>query len=198
MILEVEEPDGGGMLTGERIVLRACSRKDVEDQHSQTAGEYETHVIADSKVWRPEGVETALARYDKRRTEPEDPKSVWFAVSRRDDPELAWVGRAGLWGIDEHNRTAHLGVLLAESARGQGLGTDVVRVLCDYAFRLRDLHRISLETLAGNVAMLHAARACGFVEEGRLRKSAYVLGERQDEVLLGLLRSEWATRCINP
>ena len=56
---------------------------------------------------------------------------------------------------------------------------------------MRDLHRISLETLATNEPMRHAARTAGFVEEGRLREAAYVLGERVDEIQFGLLRSEW-------
>lgn len=180
------------MLTGERVVLRAQNRRDVEDRHAQTAGDYELHAIADGSVWVPEGMAAALARFDQNLTEPADPNSAWFTVSRRDDPELSWVGRAGLRMIDKHNRTAHVGILLAASARGQGLGTDVVRVLSDYAFRIRDLHRLSLETLASNEAMLRAAKAAGFVEEGRSREAAYVLGEREDEIQMGLLRSEWA------
>ena len=182
------------MLTGERVVLRAQNRHDVEEEHSQMASDYALHAIVDTKVWRPKGLAVALAQYDKDLTEPADPTRAWFTVSRRDDPELAWVGRAGLWGIEEHQRTAHLGITLATSVRGQGLGTDVVKVLCDYAFRIRDLHRISLETLASNEAMLRAARTGGFIEEGRLREAAYVLGERVDEVQMGLLRSEWVAR----
>jgi RimJ/RimL family protein N-acetyltransferase len=82
-------------------------------------------------------------------------------------------------------------VALASEARGQGLGTDVVRVLCEYAFRVRDLHRLALETLASNEPMMRAARTVGFREEHRLREAAYVLGNRVDEVVFGLLRWEW-------
>jgi RimJ/RimL family protein N-acetyltransferase len=179
------------LLRGERAVLRAPSREDIEQQHTHMAGDYELHAIVDGGAWRPEGLEAALARYDRRLGEPVDTGSAWFTVARRDDPELAWVGRAGLWNIGEHARTAHLGITLSSTARGQGLGTDAVRLLCDYAFRVRDLHRLSLETLVSNEPMLRAARAAGFVEEGRLREAAYVLGDRVDEIQLGLLRSEW-------
>jgi RimJ/RimL family protein N-acetyltransferase len=182
------------VLTGERVVLRAPSRRDVEECHVQTAGDYLLHAVTDGSPWRPEGLEAELARYDKQLTEPADPKVAWFVIARRDDAELTWVGRAGLWGIDEHQRSAHIGVTLASAARGQGLGTDTVRVLCDYAFRIRDLYRVTLETLATNEPMLRAARAGGFVEEGRLREAAYVLGTRIDEVQLGLLRPEWTSR----
>jgi RimJ/RimL family protein N-acetyltransferase len=179
------------MLRGQRAVLRAPNREDIEQQHTQTAGDYALHALVDTVAWRPEGLEAALARYDRRLGEPVDATAAWFTVARRDDPELAWVGRIGLWNISEHQRTAHLGITLSAAARGQGLGTDAVRLLCDYAFRVRDLHRISLETLATNEPMRHAARTAGFVEEGRLREAAYVLGERVDEIQFGLLRSEW-------
>jgi RimJ/RimL family protein N-acetyltransferase len=186
------------VLTGERVVLRAQNRKDVEEQHTQMAGDYAIHAVMDASAWQPDGLEAALARYDKTLAEPVDPKNAWFTVARRDDPELTWRGRAGLWEIDEYQSTAHVGLMLAESARGQGLGTDSVRVICDYAFRIRGLHRITLETLATNQPMLHAARSAGFIEEGRMREHAYVLGDRVDELQLGLLRSEWKAAADGP
>ncbi len=39
--------------------------------------------------------------------------------------------------------------------------------------------------------MIRAAERNGFVREGVLRKSAWVLGEFMDEVVLGLLAGEW-------
>jgi RimJ/RimL family protein N-acetyltransferase len=44
--------------------------------------------------------------------------------------ELA--GHAELWGMDLHNRNAHLGLALRPAFRGKHLGTDTVRVLCRY------------------------------------------------------------------
>lgn len=96
-----------------------------------------------------------------------------------------------LWNIDVHNRSAHLGLTLRPAFRGRGLGTDVVRVLCEYGFTTRGLHRLQLETLADNAAMIRAAIQNGFVREGTLRNSAWVLGEFVDQVVYGLLASEW-------
>jgi RimJ/RimL family protein N-acetyltransferase len=77
--------------------------------------------------------------------------------------------------------------------RGRGLGTDAVRVLCRYGFSIRGLHRLQAETLAGNTAMITAATRAGFVPEGTLRRAAWVDGQFADEVILGLLDSEWAS-----
>jgi RimJ/RimL family protein N-acetyltransferase len=72
-----------------------------------------------------------------------------------------------------------------------GLGTDVVRVLCRSGFAIRGLHRLQAETLADNVAMIQAASRAGFRREGTLRRSAWVNGDFADEVILGLLATEW-------
>lgn len=56
---------------------------------------------------------------------------------------------------------------------------------------MRSLHRLQVDTLADNTAMLRSAERNGFVREGVLRSSAWVLGEFVDEVLLGLLVEDW-------
>jgi RimJ/RimL family protein N-acetyltransferase len=113
-----------------------------------------------------------------------------FSVVELDSDELA--GEALLWGIDNHNRAAHLGVSLRPAFRGQGLGTDVVRLLCHYGFVVRGLHRLQIETLADNVAMVASATNSGFKHEGTLRRSAWVTGNFADEVVMGLLSDEWS------
>ncbi|MGZ4537530.1 MAG: GNAT family N-acetyltransferase [Blastococcus sp.] len=94
-------------------------------------------------------------------------------------------------GIDLHNRTAHLGVSLLPAFRGRAFGTDVVGVLCSYGFSLRGLHRLQVETLVDNEAMVRAATRAGFTREGVLRGSAWVDGAFVDTVVLGLLAEEW-------
>jgi RimJ/RimL family protein N-acetyltransferase len=93
--------------------------------------------------------------------------------------------------IDLHNRTAHTGISLLPAFRGRSLGTDAIRVLCRYGFAIRGLHRLQAETLADNDAMIQAALRAGFVREGTLRRSAWVNGDFTDEVILGLLATEW-------
>ena len=102
------------------------------------------------------------------------------------------VGNALLWGIDLHNRSAHIGISLRPAFRGKHLGTDVVRVLCRYGFAIRGLHRLQVDTLADNDAMIGAATRAGFVLEGTLRQEAWVNGSFADGVILGLLVTEWS------
>ena len=104
--------------------------------------------------------------------------------------ELA--GEALLWGIDLHNRSAHAGISLRPAFRGRGLGADVVRVLCRYGFDVRGLHRMQLETLADNAAMIAVAERLGFTREGTMRGASWVNGRLADDVIFGLLDTEFS------
>lgn len=124
-------------------------------------------------------------------TDPAD-GAACFSVVELASGELA--GEALLWGIDSHNRLAHVGISLLAAFRGRGLATDALRLLCRYGFATRGLHRLQAETLADNLAMLGAARRVGFVQEGTLRDSAWAEGAFTGQVVLGLLAGEWDNR----
>jgi RimJ/RimL family protein N-acetyltransferase len=172
------------MLQGSKIGLRARHETDVPVLHAELYGDVATRSRADSRPWRP--IPPASSPYAV--SEPSDVMAC-FSVVTLDGDELA--GEALLWGIDTHNRTAHLGISLRPGFRGRGLGSDVVAVLCHYGFVVRGLQRLQLETLADNTAMLRAATVNGFTLEGTLRRAAWVSGEFADEAILGLLAAEW-------
>lgn len=173
------------MLRGEKIGLRARHETDVPILQSELYDDVATRSRADSRPWRPIAPGSAASPYAV--SDPSDDVACFSVVDLTDD-ELA--GEALLWGIDQHNRTAHLGLSLRPAFRGRGLGTDVVRVLCHYGFTVRGLHRLQVETLADNAAMIRAAEQAGFVLEGTLRRAAWVSGKFVDEVILGLLAPE--------
>ncbi|MFJ9898201.1 GNAT family N-acetyltransferase [Streptomyces sp. NPDC091280] len=174
------------MLKGDKVGLRARHEDDIPLLDSELYDDVATHARANSKPWRPitpGSKDSPFAVDDKERG------NAPFSVVDLDSGTL--LGSAALWGIDEHNRIAHIGLGLLPSARGKGYGTDVVAVLCHYGFVVRGLHRLQIETLADNDAMLRSAERNGFVREGVLRAAAWVMGEFVDEVLLGLLVEEW-------
>jgi len=174
------------MLCGGSIGLRARLDADVAILHAQLYDDVGTRSRADSRAWRPIPPGSAASPYAV--TAPTE-DAACFSVVELSDGALA--GEALLWGIDTHNRTAHLGISLLPSGRHRGLGTDVVRVLCRYGFAVLGLHRLQVETLVDNTAMIKAARAAGFVLDGTLRGSSWVEGQFMDEVVLGLLSDDW-------
>jgi RimJ/RimL family protein N-acetyltransferase len=173
------------MLRAGKVGLRAREEADVTILHAELYEDVAIRVQADSRPWRPIPPGPASPHAV---TGPRDDQAC-FSIVELDGGELA--GDALLWSIDLHNRMAHLGLSLRPAFRGRGLGTDVVLALCDYGFAIRGLHRLQVDTLAGNAAMIRAASRAGFVHEGTIRRSAWVNGDFADEVILGLLETEW-------
>jgi len=174
------------MLWGEKVGLRARSDADVAVLHAELYDDVATRSRADSRAWVPLPADSPASPY---RVGEVSPDVAFFSVVERGGGELA--GEALLWGIDLHNRTAHVGISLRPSFRGRGLAVDVLRVLCRYGFGTRGLHRLQLETLADNRPMTKAATRAGFTHEGTLRAAAWVDGAFADEVVFGLLVSDW-------
>jgi RimJ/RimL family protein N-acetyltransferase len=174
------------MLRAGKVGLRTRLEADVAVLHAELYEDIGTRMRADSRPWRPIPAGSAASPYAV--SEPRDDVAA-FSVVELANGELA--GEALLWAIDLHNRTAHLGVSLRPAFRGRGLGADMVLALCEYGFAVRGLHRLQVDTLASNTAMIRAAELAGFVHEGRLRQAAWVNGEFADNVILGMLAADW-------
>lgn len=102
------------------------------------------------------------------------------------------IGNCNLHKIDHRNRTAELGIAIGEQdARGRGLGTAAVRLLCDWGFNALDLNSIMLETYEWNIAGQKAYAKVGFREIGRRRQARYFAGRYWDVIFYDLLRNEF-------
>ncbi|KDN82175.1 GNAT family N-acetyltransferase [Kitasatospora cheerisanensis] len=172
------------MLRGEKIGLRARHAEDHPILLSELYNDVELSARSEGRPWRP----VAPGPKDPKAID-DDPSIVQFSVVELGTDTL--VGLAGVWGIDLHHRSAHLGLGLLGAARGKGYGTDVVNTLCRYGFDVRGLHRLQIDTLADNHAMIRAAERVGFVREGVLRSAGWVMGEFLDAAVYGLLAEEW-------
>lgn len=175
------------MLEGERVVLRPVQAWDRERLYEITET-IEVRALASGRPPLPLSLEEVEAR-DKRWVEERNEDSAWFAI----DVDAELIGICGLHSIDHYQQLAEIGIRLGEDFRGKGFGQDAVRVLADYGFRHLNLMKISLRVLADDERAVGAYRKAGFVEEGRLRSHAWYDGARHDELVMSVLREEWAT-----
>lgn len=180
------------MLKGSKVGLRARHEDDIPILRAELYDDVVNASRSESRPWRPI---TPGSKDPRLFVDDTNEGSVKFSVVELEGETL--VGSATLWGIDTHNRSAHIGLGLLPASRGKGYGTDVVAVLCHYGFVVRSLQRLQIETLSDNAAMLRSAERNGFVREGVLRSSAWVMGEFLDEVLLGLLVQDWKRDSTN-
>ena len=175
------------VLTGELVALRAIERDDVEVLHAIDAA-YDTWPETNYSPYAPKSLDEVLKAFDGEEESSYRGSDAYVPFAIVLDEQV--VGMCCFWGIDLHNRRAHLGIGLAEEHRGKGIGTDATRVMLHYAFVDRGLHRVQLEVLATNAAAIRSYQKAGFREDGRMRESAWVRGEFVDEVYMSVLASD--------
>jgi RimJ/RimL family protein N-acetyltransferase len=177
------------MFATDRVRLRPPTPDDAPNMFRLYA-DPELHLITDNQPFVPRHVGHLRARMEKQVTEPPDGETT-VSLLAETVAEGSFLGGGVLWGIDAFNRYAHLGISLLPETHGQGYGTEIIRMLCRYGFRNRNLRRLELETLASNTAMRRLAEKCGFMHEGTQREREYDGDGFADLVIYGLLRRDW-------
>lgn len=173
------------MLRGEQVVLRPIQRDDLKRLY-ELQQNVDLVVLAFG-AWFPFPLARMEERFDKNVAE----EQTWFAI----EVEGVVIGTTGLKDIERRDGTASVGISITDPAYlGEGHGRDALKALLDWGFRGQNFRRIWLDTLATNERAIRSYRACGFVEEGRLRKHFYFDGAYVDAVVMGILRSEWEAR----
>ena len=174
------------MLKGAKTTLRAFTKADMPVllRHSQ---DVEVGLLAGGDPPRPATLE-GWEKWFEEHLAKDAKDSAHFAI----EAEGKLIGMCGLWEFNAHTQTCELGVAIGDKEYwGRGYGREVVGVLVAYAFRTRNFRKVCLNTSGTNGRAIACYRACGFVEEGRLRQQLWVDGQYVDEVHMGILRDEW-------
>jgi RimJ/RimL family protein N-acetyltransferase len=99
------------------------------------------------------------------------------------------VGSIGM-GVN-NSRTGHIGYWCAREARGRGVTTRALRLLCKHGLEDLRLERLELITDPDNRASQRVAEKVGFQREGVLRSHLlHPDGRRRDSVMFSLLPGE--------
>jgi RimJ/RimL family protein N-acetyltransferase len=99
------------------------------------------------------------------------------------------VGSIGM-GVSDTG-TAHVGYWCVADARGRGIVTRALQMLCRYGFEELGLGRIELIADPDNAASQRVAEKAGFTREGVLRSHlVHPDGRRRDSVMFSLLPGE--------
>lgn len=115
-----------------------------------------------------------------------------FTIYEKTD--LRPIGITELKEIDHRNRTAEYVIFIGEpEARGRGYGTEVTRLMLDYAFTALGLHNVLLTVFEFNLGARRAYEKAGFKEIGR-RRQAFLMGGRYwDVIYMDCLASEFTS-----
>lgn len=172
------------VLTGQQVHLEPLTPAVLEDYLAALADPEVSRLTGDHAVPdRPK-----IAAWLATRQEHHD-RADWAAIRVTDG---AFLGEAVLNELDPDNESANYRVWLAgPHLFGQGYGTEITRLVIDYALGTIGLHRVSLGVYDFNSRAQRVYEKCGFSHEGRLRESLRWDGSWHDELLMAILRSDY-------
>jgi len=106
------------------------------------------------------------------------------------------VGHAEFSRIDRKNRSASISRLLVgePSARGKGIGKQIVSCLLDVGFGEMTLHRVDLYVLELHISALSMYTGLGFKTEGHLVEARRAGGKYWNAYYMAMLEEEWLSR----
>jgi RimJ/RimL family protein N-acetyltransferase len=93
--------------------------------------------------------------------------------------------------FDAATGVCEIGCWLEPAGTGKGLVTRGARVLIDWAFEERGMHRVEWYASSANTPSVNTARRLGMTREGILRQSYPYRGVRQDREVWAVLAPEW-------
>jgi RimJ/RimL family protein N-acetyltransferase len=174
------------LITTDRLVLRRFRPGDAE-----TLAAYRSKpAVAIYQSWRaPYSVERArYAIETMAAADPEQPGWFQYAVELGDGH--AHIGDVGV-NLNDNLRQAEIGYTIAPERQGRGYATEAVRAVLEHLFRVRGLHKVSAECDARNVASARVLERLGFTREGLRREHTWIKGEWTDDLLYGLLETDY-------
>lgn len=130
--------------------------------------------------------ETAVAGFIA--ADPDKPGWFQYAIERIADKAL--IGDVAVH-LHDNVLQAEIGFTLATAVQRQGYATEAVHAVLDRLFRLQGLHKVTGECDARNRPSAGLFERLGFTREGHLRQQTFIKGEWTDDLIYGLLATEW-------
>ena len=186
-------------IIGDRIYLRAVVEEDLSyyfdwlnDQETtryMQRGIYpnnmdEMREYMKSMQRSKDGMHLAIIRKEYRKY-----PNILFNTETR--PERH-IGNITLLNIHQTFRSAEISIIIGDKqCRGNGYGTEAIKLLVDHAFTRMNLNRLQAGMVNKNGSSQGAFMNVGFKPEGILRQAYYCEGEYQDVQVMSILKSDW-------
>jgi RimJ/RimL family protein N-acetyltransferase len=99
-------------------------------------------------------------------------------------------GQVDVHKLDWDNQRAEIGIWVSPGLRGRGMAQCALALASRWLLTAGGLARVEVLTEPDNAAMVAAASAAGFVEEGLLRAYLRERGQRVDVIVMSLITSD--------
>lgn len=118
-----------------------------------------------------------------------DASQVTFAIETLEGDH---IGFCGLFGIDWKHGTTQSGTVIGPTRfRGQGYGSDALKVRTRFAFEVLGLRLLLTEAMSDNTASCKALQKVGYRAVAQVPKRYWRRGAHRDVTLFMLAREDW-------
>ncbi|MEN6372119.1 MAG: GNAT family protein [Armatimonadota bacterium] len=103
------------------------------------------------------------------------------------------LGKIRSFDYNPRNRSAEFGYYMPEQNRGNGLGSIMLPKFLEVSFtdEKYGLNKLYATTSSNNTASVRLLEKYGFKLDGRHREHYWIDGNRYDQLVYSILRSEW-------
>ena len=170
-------------LKGKNIFLRALEPNDLEFIYA---------IENDESVWEISHTQTPYSRFlvrqylENANHDIYEAKQLRLAICENDDENA--IGLIDLFDFDPKNNRAGIGILIKNTNdRNQGIGTEAVGLLINYAFYNLNLNQLYANIDTQNIGSLKLFTNFGFQKIGVKKQWNLVNGIYKDEALFQLI-----------
>ncbi|BBH24734.1 SPBc2 prophage-derived uncharacterized N-acetyltransferase YokL [Paenibacillus baekrokdamisoli] len=172
--------------TGTKVRLRSVLSSDWEKYHNNDY-DSECERLCDV-IHFPRSEEGTKLWAEHQSSKTPDGDNYMFAIETLDG-EL--VGGINAHSCDSRNGTFKYGIGIFREHWRKGYASEAVKLLLRYYFEELRYHKVTANIYAFNDSSIAIHESLGFKQEGRLRKMIFTNGKHFDELIYGLLNSEY-------
>lgn len=179
------------LFTGQRVYLAAINHAMDPEVEARWTHDVIFLRALGQEAARPLSPAQVKKRYEKLEKQMEESnRDFYFTIRSAADDRL--LGFIRLYWIEWSHGSGNLQMGIGDSQdRGQGYGSEALKMVLRFAFDELNLYRLSLWIGADNLAGIRFFQRFGFVEEVRRRQALQRDGRFWDLLLLGLLAEDW-------
>jgi RimJ/RimL family protein N-acetyltransferase len=144
--------------------------------------------------WAPGSLDDVQHFLDGLRSLAFDTPGTWFQLALRLRESDLLIGDLGVHVPVDEPRQAEIGFTVAPRHQGRGFGTEAVTALLGHLFGALGKHRVFASVDPRNEPSVALLERVGMRREAHFRESLWIKGEWVDDLVFGMLASEWKVR----
>ena len=178
-----------GNMETERMILRKFKESDTE-----AFFKYRTDprvALYQGERWIDYKLEQAVEFVKEQMLFEPGISDTWFQIAFELKETGNLIGDCAIHTLPNDPNQVEIGFTLDTMYQKKGLGTEAVKCLLDYIFRVLDMHRVIAIVDVRNENSFKLLERIGMRREGHFIKNVWYKGEYADEYCYALLKEEW-------